>query len=316
MNQESNIDIVHTLINQYKINDEFDVINAILYGCHNEYCQYINTTVDDLLTSKGIYSVFDNGSLKVIKNMNPKLKQIKVGSRIILINNKNPSKLQQVEHKNTCLTILYNDKVKNIKICKKNNLNIVYENKIKTIFCKSIKLVYYKCIEFENKLPNELLNDTFDSYLVLDLRGNSGGKLSTATNFVEKFVPNRYWLYDIDDFKGNLMPVFSSNKNTICFRKIIVIVDRYTMSSAEMVAGVLQNNKALVVGENSFGKQVIQHKITLDENSYFLMPKYRYIIKEELNNISPDIVCKIKKIELNSTRNLLKLVKSIEENSK
>lgn len=96
--------------------------------------------------------------------------------------------------------------------------------------------------------------------LVLDLRGNGGGLMPEAIDIVSLFVP-----------KGSLV-VTSKGKDPQSYREyktvtdpvdteipIIVMVDRGSASSSEIVAGALQDlDRATIMGERTFGKGLVQ----------------------------------------------------------
>lgn len=114
--------------------------------------------------------------------------------------------------------------------------------------------------------------------LVLDLRGNGGGLMSEAVNIVSLFVP-----------KGSL--VVSSKGNSEDSKKeyrtmtepldteipIIVMIDSGSASSAEIVAGALQDmDRAVIKGKRSYGKGLVQTILPVAYNGQLKVTTAKY----------------------------------------
>ncbi len=115
------------------------------------------------------------------------------------------------------------------------------------------------------------------SSLVLDLRGNSGGILDQATKVAGEFLPAGSRIISqrgrslIDDREWR-----SSNRNPENM-PLVVLVDEHTASASEVVAGALQDNdRALIVGENTFGKGLVQNVLGLPMGSGLTLTTARY----------------------------------------
>lgn len=117
-------------------------------------------------------------------------------------------------------------------------------------------------------------------YLVLDLRDNGGGLLNEAVNIVNLFVE-----------KGNVVV----SKKTKHIEKnatykttqkaaapnvpIVVLINPYSASASEIVAGSLQDlDRAVVIGQRSFGKGLVQTIIPLVYNSQMKVTESKYYI--------------------------------------
>ena len=96
--------------------------------------------------------------------------------------------------------------------------------------------------------------------LVLDLRANPGGLLDQAVDVVEQFVkPNTLVVFTRGRTKGQDNRYYSAEKRPELGWPVVVLVDPGSASAAEIVAGALQDlDRALIVGENSFGKGSVQ----------------------------------------------------------
>jgi len=94
--------------------------------------------------------------------------------------------------------------------------------------------------------------------LILDLRGNPGGLLDQAVAVTSLFVPRGR----VVTLEGAHRPreVYQVSGHPVAPRvPLAVLVDRFTASSAEVVAAALQDNRrAVIVGEHTYGKAVVQ----------------------------------------------------------
>jgi len=108
--------------------------------------------------------------------------------------------------------------------------------------------------------------------LVLDLRSNPGGLLDQAVDVAEEFVkPNTLIVYTHGRVKGQDSRFYSSEKRPTLDWPLVVLVDEGSASASEIVAGALQDlDRALVVGETTFGKGLVQSVFPLRNRSVAL----------------------------------------------
>jgi carboxyl-terminal processing protease len=113
--------------------------------------------------------------------------------------------------------------------------------------------------------------------LVLDLRGNPGGILDQAVKVAEKFLPSGDTIvtqrgrYRIDNRAWK-----STNRNAEKI-PLVVLVDEQSASASEIVAGALQDyDRALIVGETTFGKGLVQSVIDLPYKSGLTLTTAKY----------------------------------------
>ena len=113
--------------------------------------------------------------------------------------------------------------------------------------------------------------------LILDLQGNGGGYLGAAVDVAGQFLrPGSLVVYT----QGRNQPkqVLNSEGGGL-FRQggIIVLVDEYSASAAEIVTGALQDHdRALVVGRRTFGKGLVQRPIDLPDGSMVRLTTSHY----------------------------------------
>lgn len=123
---------------------------------------------------------------------------------------------------------------------------------------------------------NELKKQGMSS-LILDLRGNTGGILDQAIKVAEKFLPaGSLILTQRGRFPIDNRVWKSGNRDPETF-PLVVLVDRYSASASEIVAGALQDyDRALIVGENTFGKGLVQSIINLPFGSGLTLTTAKY----------------------------------------
>jgi carboxyl-terminal processing protease len=112
--------------------------------------------------------------------------------------------------------------------------------------------------------------------LVIDLRGNPGGLLNEAVNMSDKFLQKGQIVVSQ---KGRAFPdqVYRASHGSDARYPIVVLVNRNTASAAEIVSGALQDHdRALIVGETTFGKGLVQTVFTISENSGLALTTYHY----------------------------------------
>jgi carboxyl-terminal processing protease len=121
--------------------------------------------------------------------------------------------------------------------------------------------------------------------LVLDLRGNPGGYLNEAVKVAGKFLPGRQLIVYTQDRQGNVVQkLFSDTFSREKTRQVplIVMIDKSSASASEIVSGALQDHdRALVVGENSFGKGLVQREFDLQDGSKLRLSWAKYFIPSQ-----------------------------------
>ncbi len=102
--------------------------------------------------------------------------------------------------------------------------------------------------------------------LIIDLRNNPGGVLLEALKITEFFLPEKSIMLRTLQRETKLQNYISGNKDPYTFR-IAVLVNHQTASSAEVLAGSLQDHdKAFIVGTKTFGKGVFENTFTLSND--------------------------------------------------
>jgi carboxyl-terminal processing protease len=113
--------------------------------------------------------------------------------------------------------------------------------------------------------------------LVLDLRENPGGLLSQAVDVCDHLLTKGQ---TIVSQRGRAYPdqnYTATHGNSGKTFPIVVLVNRDTASAAEIVSGALQDHdRALIVGETTFGKGLVQTVYNLSENTGLALTTYHY----------------------------------------
>ncbi len=113
--------------------------------------------------------------------------------------------------------------------------------------------------------------------LVIDLRGNPGGLLNEAVNMSDKFLQKGQIVVSQ---RGRAFPdqVYRAAHGEEGNKyPIVVLVNRNTASAAEIVSGALQDHdRALIVGETTFGKGLVQTVFQVAENTGLALTTYHY----------------------------------------
>lgn len=113
--------------------------------------------------------------------------------------------------------------------------------------------------------------------LVLDLRGNPGGLLSQAVSVCDQLLAKGQVIVSQ---RGRAYPdqvYVATHGNGGKTFPIVVLVNRNTASAAEIVSGALQDHdRALIVGETTFGKGLVQTVYNLSDDTGLALTTYHY----------------------------------------
>jgi carboxyl-terminal processing protease len=140
---------------------------------------------------------------------------------------------------------------------------------------------YIHLTQFQETTAQEV-NEAIDSFpnlkgLVFDLRGNPGGLLSQAVEVCDHLLAKGQ---TIVSQRGRAYPdqnYTATHGNDGKTFPIVVLVNRNTASAAEIVSGALQDHdRALIVGETTFGKGLVQTVYNLSENTGLALTTYHY----------------------------------------
>ena len=104
--------------------------------------------------------------------------------------------------------------------------------------------------------------------LVLDLQENGGGYLQAAVRIAEEFLKKDDLIVYTEGRRAHRADYRAQGDGLFSKGKVIVLVDSYTASAAEIVSGAIQDHdRGLVVGRRTFGKGLVQRPIDLPDGS-------------------------------------------------
>src|SRR5688572_18660022 len=166
---------------------------------------------------------------------------------------------------------------------------------------------YIRVSQFGEQTASDLedaldkLEDRGAESLILDLRGNPGGLLDQAVKVAEKFLPRGQLVVSTEGRDARQRSEYrASGRDKHTHLPIVVLVNGGSASASEIVAGCLQDAtvmgtcRAIVVGEQTFGKGSVQSILPLQDGSALRLTTAKYytpshkVIHEK--GIMPDIV--------------------------
>jgi carboxyl-terminal processing protease len=173
------------------------------------------------------------------------------------------------------------------EILEKNNKKVAYI--YISIFAANTHNQFKKLLtEFEKK--------GFDS-LIIDVRDNTGGHLTSVENIISLFLNKNKVIYQIDD-KGSISKYYSTGNKNVKY-KIAVLINGISASASEMLAGTLSEQcNAILVGEKTFGKGTVQELRQADSDVQYKLTTKKWLTPKGVwihgKGIEPNF-----KIELN-----------------
>lgn len=143
---------------------------------------------------------------------------------------------------------------------------------------------YVRLSRFASNTYSEFLQAMTDlryngaTSFILDMRDNSGGLLDQAILIANELLPAGS---DIVSVRGrdiaNDAHWQADGTSLFAEAPLVVLVDEFTASSSEIVAGAVQDNdRGLIIGRRTYGKGLVQHKITLPDSSEVRLTVQRY----------------------------------------
>ena len=130
--------------------------------------------------------------------------------------------------------------------------------------------------------------------LIIDLRGNPGGRLDTAARMAEVFLEKGQTILTVQSRRG-VEEVFQSRGAKQAYRgPVVILIDGNSASASEILAGAMRDHgRALLVGQKSYGKGSVQSVIGFPGGDGLKLTSARYLLPngEAINGtgVYPDI---------------------------
>lgn len=113
--------------------------------------------------------------------------------------------------------------------------------------------------------------------LIIDLRGNPGGYMETATKIANDFLPKNSLIVYTKGRKSARQEYRTDGRGAYQSMPLVVLVDETSASASEILAGAIQDNdRGMIVGRRSFGKGLVQVPIEFPDGSMLRLTTARY----------------------------------------
>lgn len=148
------------------------------------------------------------------------------------------------------------------------------------------KVGYIKLNQFLENAGKEVydaftkLKDEGMEYLIIDLRDNGGGLLGEAVNIIDIFVGKDIAVVETKGKIAEMNNIYKTrNEAADANIPIVVLVNEHSASASEIVSGTLQDlDRAVIVGQKSFGKGLVQKVYSMDYNTSMKVTVSKYYI--------------------------------------
>ncbi|HSL22937.1 MAG TPA: S41 family peptidase [Vicinamibacterales bacterium] len=155
---------------------------------------------------------------------------------------------------------------------------------VRTAFMMDRETGYVRMQDFSETTDDEFgralasLSSQGMKRLVLDLRDNPGGPLDQAIRVANRFLPRgQKIVYTRGRAQNSDVDYFATEPSDYTDLPVVVLVNRNTASASEIVSGALQDHdRALIVGETTFGKALVQSVYRISMNAGLALTTGRY----------------------------------------
>jgi len=284
--------------NYYGEIDKKEILKSALEGMINAlgdpYSTYFdetassnfNTELNGSYSGVGIEITSDGQNIivsRVFENTPAKIAGIKPLDIILSINNQSTTNLSTTdlveiikEGETFIIEIKRGDEIKTVTVNKEvvtlNSVTseIIEKNNKKVGYINVSIFALNTASQFQEQL-RELEKDKVNS-LIIDLRGNSGGHLTTVEEMISMFLDDTHIIYQIES-KAKITKHYSNGEETKTY-PIVVLINESSASASEMMAAALQESYgATLVGKTTYGKGTVQELQESDDIQYKITTK-------------------------------------------
>lgn len=317
----------YILNNYYEDIDKEALINSAISGMmeslDDPYSMYFNEeesnnfsiTLDGSYEGIGVQITKDDSTgymliVSVFKNSPAEQAGLKAGDEIISVSEKSVADMTASEFTTFIrnsdsstlnFKIIREEEILNIKLSKKTVTLSSVTSKTYEINNKKVGYIYIGIFanntaeQFKTELNK--LEDSNIEYLIIDVRGNTGGHLTSVDSILDLFLNSNQIMYQFEQ-NGKTTPIYGSGKDNKSY-DIILLGDVTSASASEvLIAGLKENLNSKFIGEKTYGKGTVQELITLKDGTQYkitvkkwLTPKGNWV--DDTGGISPDIVVKL-----------------------
>ncbi len=289
-------------------------ISSMLASLNDIYTRFLQTNkykrqkviLESKITGLGLnFNKTDDGIIvnKILKNSPAETEELMPGDKIIKINDKYvilmsddeiQNYIEAKEGEEVTLIIKRGWKILQKKL---NSKETPIDTMSYRITKDNIGIITISTIMGEKAVDdfNTIIDKTNKTKgLIIDLRNNYGGIIANAVEMADSMFRNGN-IVNIKS-KGKIKYKIYSDKDAGFTEKpIVILVNNRTASAAEILAGALKYNlNAVLIGENTYGKNAIQHVIPLANNTGLIITSEKYILPngEDIQDkgITPDYV--------------------------
>lgn len=298
------------------LDDANVAINSMLFSLNDPYSKFLlsnpfarqKMVIDSKISGIGV--LFDKTGDDVVinhvfANSVAAEEDIQAGDTIVGINGEDTKNIQieqLVEELNSGdeekikITIRRDNLLITKELTKKDLFVPTMEYKITT---DNIAIVTLSSVTGEKAIKDfeEILVKTnLAKGLILDLRNNYGGTITNAI-LMANMMMNEKEIMRIKSRINHEYQIYSENEKIFTEKPIVILVNDKTASSAEILAGTLQVNlKAIVIGENTFGKNAIQQVLPMHNRTGLIITTDKYLLPNGKDiykiGLTPDIFIK------------------------
>lgn len=160
-----------------------------------------------------------------------------------------------------------------------------------------IRLTSFISRQADDEMKKALKDLSAAKGIILDLRDNPGGLLTNAIEISNMFLDGKSNIVSTVDADGYKTPAVSDG-NPVTHQPLAVLINKGSASASEIASGALKDNgRAILVGQKTFGKGLVQGIQRLEDGSGVNYTIARYLTPNDtdINNkgISPDIAVEL-----------------------
>ena len=315
-------EVLENVVNEYVEEiDQSEIMDAAINGVLQSldpYSAYMSPQLfKDMMTDTsgkfgglGIEVGMEAGVVKVISPIDdtPAFKAgLKAGDYIVKINNEQvqgKSLMEAVELMRGAVGTSIEITVRRKNVKKSLSFKIIREIiNIKSVKSKYLEnnIGYLRLTSFNENSSDQIRNDIKKlnnknnlTSFILDLRNNPGGLLTQAIKITDFFLDNGEIVSTKGRIESENRKWFAKKGDIIDGKTLLVLINYGSASASEIVAGALKDHKrAIILGENSYGKGSVQSIIPLKNNGAIRLTISKYYLPSGKSisevGVTPDI---------------------------